>query len=81
MMENNMLFFFFFLTTYNKIVFVLNFHYVANADDKQQVMSAVSPVPITAKFRIGKKESAPIIHTRVAPHVHKWGVSAVSLHG
>lgn len=44
-------------------------------------MSQTSQVPITVKVRIGKDWDHPITHAQIAPVVHKWGASALTVHG
>jgi tRNA-dihydrouridine synthase 3 len=44
-------------------------------------MAQTSIVPITVKVRIGRDWDHPITHSQIAPVVHQWGASALTVHG
>lgn len=44
-------------------------------------MCQTSAVPITVKVRIGKDWDHPVTHAQIAPVVHLWGASALTVHG
>lgn len=44
-------------------------------------MCQTSMVPITVKVRIGRDWDHPITHSQIAPVVHQWGASALTVHG
>lgn len=44
-------------------------------------MALTSEVPITVKVRIGMDWNSPLVHDKIAPHVHKWGATALTIHG
>ena len=44
-------------------------------------MAQTSMVPITVKVRIGRDWDHPITHSQIAPVVHQWGASALTVHG
>jgi tRNA-dihydrouridine synthase 3 len=50
-------------------------------EDLVTAMSQTSQVPITVKVRIGRDWDHPITHSQIAPVVHQWGASALTVHG
>lgn len=44
-------------------------------------MAQTSQVPVTVKVRIGKDWNHPVTHSQIAPVVHTWGASALTVHG